>query len=181
MIRPPVCFVVARVSKHCGICAPDVLRGQGRGRQSVTDAKHLAIWIVRENGGMSYPMIAAAFGLGDHTSAMHACRKIERLMREDPEFRVETASLRQEIKNAWATVSPTPEPEPQVITPPARVQRSFRDRFPPKPIADHRHETKLRQCLKCGEGFESTHAGNRICTGCRKNNIKDQPGMEIFL
>lgn len=32
--------------------------------------------------------------------------------------------------------------------------------------------SKKRTCLRCGEAFESTHAGNRICHRCAQANAR---------
>lgn len=34
-------------------------------------------------------------------------------------------------------------------------------------------DTKLRTCLRCGEEFDSTGPGNRICPYCKLLNEKD--------
>jgi hypothetical protein len=36
---------------------------------------------------------------------------------------------------------------------------------------------KIRKCLCCGKPFESSWAGNRICSDC--SNLKDREDMEI--
>jgi chromosomal replication initiator protein len=49
----------------------------------VVQARHLAMWLVRKHWSdppMSYPSIARAFGRKDHTTAIHAVRKMEKLM-----------------------------------------------------------------------------------------------------
>jgi hypothetical protein len=32
------------------------------------------------------------------------------------------------------------------------------------PIIAHRHQVKRRNCLCCGEPFQSSHFGNRLCS-----------------
>ena len=34
------------------------------------------------------------------------------------------------------------------------------------PVPDH-HVAQARACIRCGEDFESTWAGDRVCGGCR--------------
>ncbi len=36
-----------------------------------------------------------------------------------------------------------------------------------KPVSDRVYEEKTRQCLKCGEPFDSSWAGERVCKQCK--------------
>ncbi|HRW18984.1 MAG TPA: chromosomal replication initiator protein DnaA [Dermatophilaceae bacterium] len=59
----------------------DDLCGSSRSRQLVT-ARQIAMYLCRELTEMSLPKIGQAFGGRDHTTVMHADRKIRELMRE---------------------------------------------------------------------------------------------------
>lgn len=59
----------------------DDLCGASRSRQLVT-ARQIAMYLCRELTEMSLPKIGQAFGGRDHTTVMHADRKIRDLMRE---------------------------------------------------------------------------------------------------
>jgi chromosomal replication initiator protein len=59
----------------------DDLCGASRSRQLVT-ARQIAMYLCRELTEMSLPKIGQAFGGRDHTTVMHADRKIRELMRE---------------------------------------------------------------------------------------------------
>jgi chromosomal replication initiator protein len=59
----------------------DDLCGASRSRQLVT-ARQIAMYLCRELTDMSLPKIGQAFGGRDHTTVMHADRKIRELMRE---------------------------------------------------------------------------------------------------
>ena len=37
-----------------------------------------------------------------------------------------------------------------------------------KPEPDRQHESKLRQCLRCGKRFLSEHIGERLCPKCKR-------------
>jgi chromosomal replication initiator protein len=58
------------------------LKGPTR-RQSVTQARSLAMCLVRRLSGASYAEIGRHFGGRDHTTVLHACRKIERQAQAD--------------------------------------------------------------------------------------------------
>ena len=59
--------------------------------------RQVAMYISREFGGFSYPEIGSSFGGKDHSTAIHACRKIERTLNDDPEIRQALRSLRQNL------------------------------------------------------------------------------------
>lgn len=59
--------------------------------------RQIAMYMAREFGGFSFPEIGSSFGGKDHSTAIHACRKIERELREDPEMRQALRSLRQNL------------------------------------------------------------------------------------
>jgi chromosomal replication initiator protein len=46
--------------------------------------RHVAQYLCRELAGLSLPEIGARFGGKDHSTVLHACRKIERLSQTDP-------------------------------------------------------------------------------------------------
>jgi chromosomal replication initiator protein len=57
--------------------------GPNRRRQLVT-ARQVAMYAARDLTDLSYPAIADAFGGRDHTTIIHAVRKVEELMAERP-------------------------------------------------------------------------------------------------
>lgn len=54
--------------------------------RSIARPRQLAMSLSKELTDLSLPDIGQAFGGRDHTTVMHACRKIEQLMREDPQL-----------------------------------------------------------------------------------------------
>src|SRR5439155_6416917 len=46
--------------------------------------RQIAMYLVRKHTGSSFPDIGEKFGGKDHTTVLHACRKIEEKMRTDP-------------------------------------------------------------------------------------------------
>jgi chromosomal replication initiator protein len=59
--------------------------------------RQVAMYMAREFGGFSFPEIGSSFGGKDHSTAIHACRKIERELNDDPEIRQALRSLRQNL------------------------------------------------------------------------------------
>lgn len=50
-------------------------------------ARQVAMYFTRELGGLSLSQIGARFGGRDHSTVLHACQKIERLLKADDHFR----------------------------------------------------------------------------------------------
>lgn len=59
--------------------------------------RQVAMYMAREFGGFSFPEIGSSFGGKDHSTAIHACRKIERELKENPEIKQAVRSLKQNI------------------------------------------------------------------------------------
>lgn len=72
----------AAVARHYGITLAD-LRGKSR-RQSVVEARSVAMYVCRRLTSASYAAIGRYFGNRDHTTVLHSCRKVERLAKDDP-------------------------------------------------------------------------------------------------
>ena len=75
--HPAAIAVVERVAELYGIDA-EVLWGNGRLTATMTEARHLAWWKIRERTGWSYPEIARALQLQDHTSTLYGIKKVSR-------------------------------------------------------------------------------------------------------
>jgi chromosomal replication initiator protein len=70
-----VCHQVAKaVARQFGITTKD-LKGKSR-RQSVVEARSLAMYIARRLTAASYAELGRHFGGRDHTTVLHACRKM---------------------------------------------------------------------------------------------------------
>ncbi len=68
--------IVATVAAELGISGQQ-LRGRGRG-PAVVWARHLAMYLARELTDASLPEIGRAFGGRNHTTVLHAVRRVER-------------------------------------------------------------------------------------------------------
>lgn len=60
--------------------------------------RHVAQYLCREMAGLSLPEIGARFGGKDHSTVLHACRKIERLLQTDPNVQNLVAYLMKKIR-----------------------------------------------------------------------------------
>jgi chromosomal replication initiator protein len=86
--------IIKRVAAVFGVSETELL-GPSRLRGVLT-ARQVAMYVARELTGMSYPRLATAFGGRDHTTVLHACRKVEGEMAADVGF----ARRVQEVRGA---------------------------------------------------------------------------------
>lgn len=74
----------------------DDLCGKCR-KKEIVRPRQIAMYLLRKESSMSYPSIGEYFGGRDHTTAMHACDKIEKLLEHDEELSQEISFLRERI------------------------------------------------------------------------------------
>ncbi|MEU2420378.1 chromosomal replication initiator protein DnaA [Streptomyces sp. NPDC007851] len=89
--------IMASTADYFGLTVED-LCGSSRGRQLVT-ARQIAMYLCRELTDLSLPKIGAQFGNRDHTTVMHADRKIRALMAERRSIYNQVTELTNRIKN----------------------------------------------------------------------------------
>lgn len=87
-------LIKTEVARSYGVSARD-LEGKKREKR-ISQARHIAMYLARELTKSSYPTIAEAFGRRDHTTAMHAFRKVKQ-MAETPIFRSEIEGLKRRL------------------------------------------------------------------------------------
>ncbi len=92
--------IMAETAQYFGLTVED-LCGTSRGRALVT-ARQIAMYLCRELTDLSLPKIGAQFGNRDHTTVMHADRKIRALMAERRSIYNQVTELTNRIKNKGA-------------------------------------------------------------------------------
>jgi chromosomal replication initiator protein len=88
--------IIAQTSAYFGLSIDD-LCGQSRSRLLVT-ARQIAMYLCRELTELSLPKIGQQFGGRDHTTVMHADRKIRQLMAERRSVYNQVTELTNRIK-----------------------------------------------------------------------------------
>jgi chromosomal replication initiator protein len=88
--------IIAATAEYFGITIED-LCGQSRSRVLVT-ARQIAMYLCRELTDLSLPKIGQTFGGRDHTTVMHADRKIRSLMAERRQIYNQVTELTNRIK-----------------------------------------------------------------------------------
>ncbi|MFF9898703.1 chromosomal replication initiator protein DnaA [Streptomyces longispororuber] len=89
--------IMASTADYFGLTVDD-LCGSSRSRVLVT-ARQIAMYLCRELTDLSLPKIGAQFGGRDHTTVMHADRKIRALMAERRSIYNQVTELTNRIKN----------------------------------------------------------------------------------
>ncbi|WP_050372701.1 chromosomal replication initiator protein DnaA [Streptomyces acidiscabies] len=89
--------IMSATAAYFGLTVED-LCGTSRGRALVT-ARQIAMYLCRELTDLSLPKIGALFGGRDHTTVMHADRKIRNLMAERRSIYNQVTELTNRIKN----------------------------------------------------------------------------------
>src|SRR5918995_1445356 len=89
--------IMAQTAAYFGLTLDD-LQGQSRSRVLVT-ARQIAMYLCRELTDMSLPKIGQQFGGRDHTTVMHADKKIRQLMAERRQIFNQVTELTNRIKH----------------------------------------------------------------------------------
>ena len=96
--RVTAAIIMNEASGYFGISI-DELIGSSRSRTLVT-ARQIAMYLCRELTDLSLPAIGQSFGGRDHTTVMHADRKIRQLMAERRSIYNQVTELTNRIKVA---------------------------------------------------------------------------------
>jgi chromosomal replication initiator protein len=83
--------IISLVTATFGVTEKELL-GPGRTR-NVLLSRQVAMYLIRELAGLSLPRIGAAFGR-DHTTVLHACRKIDEALESDAMLNSRVRQLR---------------------------------------------------------------------------------------
>lgn len=75
----------------------DHLKGPCRARVYVVP-RQIAMWLIRKYTRLSLPAIGQIFGDRDHTTVIHAVRKVEAMLLSDPAFRVRIEEIIRELE-----------------------------------------------------------------------------------
>lgn len=74
------------------------LKGKSR-RRPLVIARQVAMYLSRQMTDLSFPLIAREFGGRDHTTVIHACDKVEALMKERTQIYNHVTTLEKTVRN----------------------------------------------------------------------------------
>jgi chromosomal replication initiator protein len=80
------------VCRHLDL-SPSEITSQKRNR-SLTYARHLAMYLLREDGGLTYSAVAQLLGKKDHSTVVHACTQLVRELNISPSLRADVDAVR---------------------------------------------------------------------------------------
>lgn len=75
------------IDEICGKCR----------KKEIVRPRQVAMYLLRKENNMSFPSIGEHFGGRDHTTAMHACEKIEKLLEHDEDLVQEINFLKERL------------------------------------------------------------------------------------
>jgi len=87
------------VCEHYGVSLPDLL--SSRRTRALVLARQVAVWLCRRLTTHSLPAIGHHFGHSDHTTMLHAARRVDELRQTD-------AAMRARLDAFIAALSPAP-------------------------------------------------------------------------
>ncbi len=88
-------LVIERVAAYFEL-TPDDIIGTRRDKEIVVP-RQIAMYLMRQELGLSFPKIAAAVGGRDHTTAMHSVSKIVKACEKDESMRTDIAAIKQHL------------------------------------------------------------------------------------
>jgi chromosomal replication initiator protein len=84
-----------RVAEYFNIRVSDLL--SKKRNRNIARPRQIAMALAKELTNMSLPDIGDAFGGRDHTTVIHACRKVAELMQSDPKVEEDYNNLRRQL------------------------------------------------------------------------------------
>jgi chromosomal replication initiator protein len=93
--QPTIDRIVHRVSAYFSV-EPRLLRSARRQRRLLI-ARHVSMYLARTLTRMSLQQIGACFGGRDHSTVLHACRKVEQAMKSDDAVSGAVRQIRAEL------------------------------------------------------------------------------------
>ena len=87
--------VVQMVARVFNIKTEQIL-GRNRSR-SIALPRHVAMYLLREDGNISLPQIGEKMGGRDHTTVMHACDRVADLIERDDHLRHQIIQIREQL------------------------------------------------------------------------------------
>ena len=88
--------ILRTASKHYGVNRGDRL--SGRRNRSIVRPRQIGMYLAKQLTSRSLPEIGRRFGNRDHTTVLHAIRKIEQLMSDDTQLREEIELLKRLLR-----------------------------------------------------------------------------------
>ena len=89
--------IIKTVSRHFGVSKPDIL--SQRRHRSVVWPRQIGMYLSKQMTARSLPEIGRRFGNRDHTTVLHAIRKIDKELAANPRLRDELEDLKKMLSS----------------------------------------------------------------------------------
>jgi chromosomal replication initiator protein len=89
--------IIKTVSRHFGVSKPDIL--SQRRHRSVVWPRQIGMYLSKQLTARSLPEIGRRFGNRDHTTVLHAIRKIDKELEANPRLRDELEDLKKTLSS----------------------------------------------------------------------------------
>ncbi len=94
-LPPRIELIQHIVARHYGVSRNDIL--SQRRTAAVVLPRHIAMYLARTEAALPLPQIGRYFGNRDHTTVLHAVRRIEALIETAPMLAVAIEAIRKEL------------------------------------------------------------------------------------
>jgi chromosomal replication initiator protein len=84
--------LIEAVSRYLSL-SPSEISSQKRDR-ALTYARHIAMYLLRNDGGLTYSAIADLLNKKDHSTVVHACKQLHQEMTSSPSLRADIDAIR---------------------------------------------------------------------------------------
>jgi len=113
--KPTLNQIAKKVARHFNVRMSD-LKSASR-RQWVVRARGVVFYLARQLTGDSFQRLGQLLGGRDHSTVMHACRRIKSLVESDPAISMAVSRLHRELVGEGAVSTETNLPEHQSSAP----------------------------------------------------------------
>lgn len=181
---PTIAAIQETTAEVFGVCVTD-MKAERRS-VSLARPRQVAMYLSRQLTTRSLPEIGRHFGGRDHTTVMHALKRIDDLAARDPDLAEKIAKVRRRVAH-WTEDDEierlgdlVAERDATIVE--LKAMLAERDARicslisrPSRPV-QRPGVPKERQCMKCGEPIFSPYPG--VCSKCRADNGGASPLAE---
>ncbi len=89
--------IIETISQYFNVEIDRILEG-GRGTKEVAQARHVAMYLVKELSSLSLKSIGKRFGDRDHSTVVHSIKAVQKMMINDPGFRRSVEELKAKLQ-----------------------------------------------------------------------------------
>jgi chromosomal replication initiator protein len=90
--------LIQAVCEHLNLPISEVK--SSRRKRELTYARHVAMYLMRNDASMTFAAIARLMGKKDHSTVVHACNQLERDLCQSPELRADLDAIRSTFHNS---------------------------------------------------------------------------------